>query len=238
MARLKSRQMQIPNGFKFLQPETNWSSRRFASFDSIVTSLLAHRAGRPDLVAKHKWATDYENVANEVEQFNVNLCLRHGWTSYVDGQDFGGGPIPKPVTLSQHDQSQVSAAAGRVTKIWAGVKTLNEWIDSGEAAVPAELSAKRAVVCAACPKNGQGDFTTWFTKPAAAAIARQIEKVQNRKLSTPSDSQINICEVCLCPMKLKVHTPISFIQSHLNNTIYDDLPRQPMCWIVDEMSPK
>ena len=128
MARLKSRQMQVPNGFKFLQPETGWKSTRFASFDSIVTSLIAHRRGRPDLVAKHKWSTDYDEVAHEVEQFNVRLCQMHGWNNYIDQADFGGGEPPKSMPLSQADQRQVSAAAGRVTKIWAGVKTLNEWI--------------------------------------------------------------------------------------------------------------
>lgn len=237
MARLKSRQMQIPNGFKFLQPETGWKSTRFASFDSIVNSLIAHRKGRPDLIAKHKWSTDPNVVASEVEQFNVNVCLRHGWNDYIDGQDYGSSPIPKPTALSQIDQNQVSAAAGRVSKIWSGTKTLNEWIDSGEPAVDSVISARRAAVCAVCPKNGKGDFTTWFTKPAAAAIARQIEKLQDRKLSTPSDGIINICEVCLCPMKLKVHTPMKFIKAHMINSVYDDLPRSPKCWIVDEMSP-
>lgn len=235
MARLKTRQKQIPNGFRFLQPETGWKSTRFASFDSIVSSLISHRNGRPDLVAKHKWATDYANVANEVEQFNVNLCLKHGWNAYLDGGDFGGGPAPKSIALPAADARQVSAAAGRVTKIWSGVKTLNEWIDSGQPPVTSEVATARAAVCAACPRNGQGDFTTWFTKPAAAAIARQIEKLEHRKLSTPHDDRINICEVCLCPMKLKVHTPLPFIKAHMSNTIYDELPREPKCWIVQEL---
>lgn len=234
MARLKSRQMQIPNGYRFVQPETNWQPRRFSSFDSIVTSLISHRKGRPDLVAKHHWSTDYDVVAEEVERFNVNLCQRQGWNNYLDEADFGGGAPPKQMPLSQADQRQVSAAAGRVTKIWAGVKTLNEWIDSGETPVAAEVANQRASVCAVCPRNGSGDFTTWFTKPAAAAIQRQMEKLQERKLSTPDDDKINICEVCLCPLKLKTHTPFKFIAAHLTDQVYDELPRDPMCWMVAE----
>lgn len=235
MARLKSRQMQIPNGYRFVQPETNWQPRRYSSFDSIVTSLISHRKGRPDLMAKHNWSIDYDVVAEEVERFNVNRCQKHGWNNYLDEADFGGGAPPKQMPLSQADQRQVSAAAGRVTKIWAGVKTLNEWIDSGEAPVDQELSNSRALVCSKCPKNGEGDMTSWFTRPAAAAIKRQIEKLEHKKLSTPYDSAINICEVCLCPMRLKVFTPIKFIKAHITDAVFDELPRSPRCWMIDEL---
>jgi hypothetical protein len=228
--------MQIPNGFKFTQPETAWQAGSYASFQNIVDNLIAHRLGRPDLVAKHGWLTDNDSVANEVEQFNIRVCLQHNWTDYLDGLDVGGGLPPKSTHPSQQEVLQVSAAAGKAKKIWSGVRTLNDWIDSGEPPVPAELSAARAVVCAACPKNTQGDFTSWFTKPAAGAIKKQIERLAERKLSTPSDAAINICEVCLCPLKLKVHTPVSYIKAHLTNEVLNDLKSAPNCWIPAELS--
>lgn len=233
--RLKSRQKFIPNGFRYTQPETGWQSTPNASFYSITQSLIAHRRGRPDLVAKHGWALDENAVGAEVEQFNVRLCLQHNWLNYLDGLDAGGGLPPKSSSPSQVEALQVSAAAGAAKKIWSGIRTLNDWIDSGEPPVPAALSASRAAVCSACPKNTAGDFTSWFTKPAAGAIQQQIGRLVERKLSTPSDATLNVCEVCLCPLKLKVHTPISFVKAHMSDAVLADLLAVPGCWIISEI---
>lgn len=233
--KLKSRDRYIPNGFKFVQPQTGWQATRNASFASIVNSLIAHRKGRPDLIAKHGWSTDYETVANEVEQFNVNVCVRHGWMDYLDGADVGGGLPPKSRAPSAQEKEQVSAAAGRAKKIWSGVRTLNDWIDSNSPPVPQEQANLRAETCAACPMNTKGDFTSWFTQPAAGAIKRQIQRLQERKLSTPNDDKINVCSVCLCPLKLKVHTPMEFVKAHMSEEVLADLLKAPGCWIVKEL---
>lgn len=233
--RIKNRQLSIPNGFKFIQPETGWTAPRFTSFNSIVKNLTIHRKSRPDLVAKHGWRTDPEGVENDVEQFNVQLCLRHGWRDYIEGLDGGGGPPPKSKPPSPQEVQQVSVAAGAASKIWSGVRTLNEWIDSGEPAVPSELSRVRAITCSACPKNTAGDFTSWFTKPAAGAIKMQIERMQERKLSTPVDDKLNVCDVCLCPLKLKVHTPLKYIKSNMSELVLADLQKVEKCWIVQEL---
>jgi hypothetical protein len=233
--RLKSRQLQIPNGFKFIQPETGWVAPRFASFNSIAKNLAAHRKSRPDLIAKHSWRTDMEGVEFDLEQFNIRLCLRHGWTDYLEGMEGGGGPLPKSRPPTQSEVEQVSAAAGRAKKIWSGVKTLNDWIDSGDAPVPAKQAGDRAAVCVQCTMNTAGDFTSWFTKPAAGAIKSQIEKLQARKLSTPHDEKLNVCDVCLCPLKLKVHTPLSFIQANMSEAVLSELQKVEKCWIVKEM---
>lgn len=233
--RLKSRQKFIPNGFRFVQPETGFQSTPNASFYSITQSLIAHRRGRPDLVAKHGWALDEASVGAEVEQFNVRLCLQHNWLNYLDGMDAGGGLPPKSKPPSPQEVAQVSVAAGKAAKIWSGIRTLNDWIDSGEPPVASELSDRRAAVCAVCPKNTQGDFTSWFTKPAAGAIQQQIGKLADRKLTTSSDGAINVCDVCLCPLKLKVHTPITFIKTYMNEDVLKDLLAVPNCWIVSEI---
>lgn len=232
---LKSRQMQIPGGFKFIQPETGWKARPFQSFSMLVQALITHRNGNPFLRDKHKWATDQASVEREVEVFNVRVCLAQGWTQYLSGSS-GGGPAPKSQALSEHERKSLGAAAGRATKIWSGVKTLNEWIDSDEPPVPVELAESRAAVCLACPLNQTGDFTEWFTRPAAAAIQRQIEKLAHRKLATSQDAKLNVCEACLCPMKLKVHTPIKYITAHLVAGVRDELGRGLNCWILSELA--
>lgn len=87
--RLKDRNRQIPNGMRFLQPETNWQPPRFASFNTIVNSLISHRRANPHLLATKKWRIEYNDVADEVDEFNAMICVRHNWMEYVMSP--GGG---------------------------------------------------------------------------------------------------------------------------------------------------
>lgn len=233
MARLKNRQIQIPGGLKFYQPQTKWQPPAFASFAVIVQSLISHRNANPALRDANRWPTDEATVADEVDEFNARMCEQAGWTDYIQSA-VGTAPPPFFPAPSQMDQSKLVAAAGVVKKIWAGVRTLNDWLDSGDDPVPAEQSANRAAVCADCPKNVPGDFSTWFTKPASEAIRRQLERVKDRKLSTPDDVKLNICEVCYCPMKLKVHTPLKYINAHLSDEVLKALESGNNCWILSE----
>lgn len=235
MARLKSRQKFIPNGFRFRQAETGWQAPRNASFEIIVSGLIAHRRSQPFLAKKHHWSLDHDVVANEVDEFNARVCEQMGWTDYIQPAA-GSAPPPKFQAPSADEQKRLAAVAGRVKKIWSGVRTLNDWIDSGDPPVTPDLAAQRAATCAACPKNTPGDFTRWFTAPASEAIKRQIQRLSHRKLSTPHDEHINICDVCLCPLKLKVHTPIEFINAHLSEEVLRELERVPGCWIIRERS--
>lgn len=231
--RLKDRNRQIPNGLKFLQPETNWQPQRYASFTTIVTALISHRRRHPDLVKAKNWSLDPNVVADEVDAFNAGICARMNWNDYIMS-DEGAAPAPKPQALLSKEKEQIAVAASRAKKIWTGVRTLNEWIDSGTPPVETERSEIRASICAKCPKNGQGDFTSWFTKPASDMIAKQLERLKGMKLSTPLDDKINICDVCLCPLKLKVHTPINYITTHLTPEVRAELAKVPNCWIVAE----
>jgi hypothetical protein len=232
-ARLKDRQKQIPYGIKFYQPETGWKPRA-GSFQQIVQQIIQHRMGNPALLAKHNWNTDPAAVEVELDEFNARICLSMGWNDYVASTG-EGPPPPKPMPQLQQEAELISAAAGRAKKIWSGVKTLNEWIDSGEPPVESSRSEIRASVCAVCPKNTKGDFTTWFTKPAALAIQKQVERLSDRKLSTSRDDALNVCDVCLCPLKLKVHTPLKYIKSHMAESVFLDLEKVPGCWVVAEV---
>jgi hypothetical protein len=234
--RLIDRNKQIPNGLKFLQAATNWRPRtQYPSFDSVVRGLIAHRLSRPDLVKSKNWATDYDTVANEVDAFNALICARHGWTSYISDGSEVAAPTPKPQALLQQEKSAIAVAAGKAKKIWGGIRTLNDWIDSGAPPVPQVLAESRAATCTACPRNGKGDFTSWFTKPASDSITKQLEKLQQMKLGTKFDAQINICDICLCPLKLKVHTPASFIKAHMSAEVLHELRSMPQCWIPKEV---
>jgi hypothetical protein len=63
----------------------------------------------------------------------------------------------------------------------------------------------------------------------------QIERMQERKLSTPVDDKLNVCDVCLCPLKLKVHTPLKYIKANMSEPVLADLQKVEKCWIVSEL---
>ncbi len=234
--RLKSREKQIPNGFFFRQPEISWDSKKVLgmhpSFSTLVNSVISARKANPHHATKHKWSLDPATVANEVEAFQVRVCQSMGWSNYLT--DAGGSAVPFS-SQSLLSPSQLGAAAKGVQKLWKGIKTLNDFLDSGEPPVAPELAESRAAVCVQCSHNGKGDFSAWFTKPAAAAITRQLEKLQQRKISTTKDDQINICNICLCPLKLKVQTPMKFIKDQLDAEMINELSlANEKCWIPIE----
>lgn len=225
MPRLKSRQSQIPNGFKFYQPETGWKPPRFASFDQIVQGLITHRKGNKALLEKNHWPTDYETVANEVDAFNARVCMQMGWTQYISEAP-GGEPAPAPFLLQPPNQ------VGKLEALAAGGRVIVEWIASGEEAVPAKQAEERAKVCADCPLNTQGDWTSFFTVPVSEAIRRAMDQRRGWNLSTPLDDKLKVCSACYCPLPLKVHMGIERILSRIHPDILPTL--DPKCWILAE----
>lgn len=223
----------IPFGLKFYQPETRWNANNIHSFNTLVDAVIAMRRANPALVAKHGWSLDWNTVADEVDAFNAAICERMGWHDFISQPGQGVAPTPKFKALSPQSEKQLSAVAGKVKKVWQGVRTINDWIESGAAAVATELSQKRAETCAVCPLNGKGGLEEWFTKPAAAAIKLQFDKLGERKLSTTVDDKLNVCAACICPLKLKVHTPLEFILPHMGEETRRAL--DPKCWITEEI---
>jgi hypothetical protein len=234
MPRLKDRQHFPPSGFRFYQAESQWNAPEHVSFDAVVQALIAHRKGNPALA--QKYPTDYNTVADQVDEYTAAVCKSMGWTQWLT-EGGGDSALPfSPVPVTNLDA--LSAAARNIKTIWAGVKTLDEWIDSGSPAVEPSLAETRAANCATCPENAQGDWTAWFTKPASEAIRRQLEKVQNRNLTTSRDDALKVCSVCWCPLRLKIWLPIANINAHLSNETRTALQTvtNPSggCWQVKE----
>lgn len=223
MPRLISRQRQIPGGVKFYQAATKWASTPWASFDSVVNSLISHRKGNPALTEKHGWSTDYETVANEVDEFNAHICESMNWKDYITG---GGGAQPAPFSSWQ------GKPLGNLPNIVAGAKVLVDWINSGAEAVPIQQAESRAAICVKCPKNEKGDWTRFFTVPVSEAIRAELEKRRGWNLSTSHDNELRICGACLCPLKLKVHVPIDKINARISDEARANLDSG--CWIRSE----
>ena len=84
MARLKDRQRQIPNGFKFVLPEVQYESAPFSSFDTIVNSVTKVVNANPSLAEQFGWPIDRPHVADWVDSFNAQICERNGWTEFYN----------------------------------------------------------------------------------------------------------------------------------------------------------
>lgn len=242
---LKSRNHNVPHGFLFYQPETNWSPKKSVSdlgFWPVVEAIIEHRLGNP----RHGLSTDKETVAWELETATVKrLESMPGTKGYLTSGSRSGASPPNPTAAPR--QNAVVAAGASLNKTTAGIGVLLDWLGDGGIPVDKGLSESRASVCATfkwsdsegkhqtgCWFNNQGDFTSWFTVPASEMIRKQIEIKNDLKLETSHDEKLGVCEVCACPLKLKTHTPISHIAEHLSENVRSKLP--PHCWIPKELA--
>lgn len=224
----------LPNGYKYTQPETNWQPERYSSFSSVVDQLISHRLGNPYLIEKNGWSVDRPTVEMEVDNFNTRFCVAMGgdWLNYVTE----GGAITQP----PFRQGQQLSPLGKLQSVAAGAKVLVKWISHGSEAVPAAQATERAGVCAGtnpdgsnkCPMNTEGDWTSFFTAPVAKAIHEELEKRKAMQLATRFDARLGVCDACLCPMRLKVHVPLSLILGELSPSAKSML--HPNCWILKE----
>ena len=232
--RLKSRTKSNPYHFKFFQAQTGWESWKASpasewDFGLLCRELQAHRRANP----RFNLPTDMASIEAEVDLACAKGCMSiQGAEIYVIEEYGGSSPAPKLPTPQQ--RSLVSAAAAKAKKIWAGLKTLNEWYESGEDAVPKEQAETRAKICSECPLNEPGDFEKWFTTPAAEAIRQIISKFSDRNLSTSRDESLHTCRACLCANRLSVHAPIAIKVAHLSEDVFRELKTAPNCWVVQE----
>jgi hypothetical protein len=223
---LKSRQLQIPGGFRFYIPQLKWQSTPFASFETIVQGVISARKAHPAMVAKYGWPTDHNTVADEVDAFNTQFCAQMGYGNYI----VEGGQVAPPFFHPPRSSSHLDKAK----RLVAGGKTIVEWLASGSEAVIPSQSEERAAVCAACPLNDIGDFTRFFTVPVSEAIRAALSQKKDWKLETPYDDRLGVCSACSCPMKLKVHMPLADILKRLKPEDKTNLDSK--CWIRLEES--
>lgn len=208
------------------------------SFSSLCRAVQSAKKANPAHAQKHRWSLDMSAIENEVEQFQVKVCLAAGWTQYLT--EGGGGAPPFSLAQSLANQKQLGVAVEKIKKLWAGIKTISEWLDSNAPAVDSKLSEARAQHCLKCPFNNTDSLTEWFAAPAIGAITRQLEKISERKLSTSVDDKLGICAQkntegsggCLCSLRLSVHVPIEIKLNHMAADVKAKL--HPNCWVLRE----
>lgn len=232
MLRLKDRNKSIPGGFHFYLPEIKWSApKNYPSFSVVVAALTQVIRANPALAQKHGWPLDQRGIEDWVDTYNATVCAKMGWEAYI--QNSAGGSFPKSQAPAQN-LSSLAAAAAAARKLVAGAKTLIAWLDSGDPPVARDEANRRASICAACPHNSDQALGHWFTTPASELIKRQVQKLAERAISTVHDEKLNLCDICLCPLKLKVHTPIGYILNEIPKETLAQLKAVPGCWVAHE----
>lgn len=228
--RLKSRNNFPPGGFQWVQSESGWEAPPWRSFDTVVRELIAHRQGNPHLVAKHNWATDYDTVANEVDQYNAIRCLNAGYLDFIT-EERSLAVIPK--TLRPRPlQLNSGAVAGAAKRAAGGIKLVIDWLGQGAKSVPVPVAQARAEVCVQCPLNQDGNFWQRLEAASAEALRKTIEIKNDMQLRTSLDEQLKSCQACDCFNPLKVWVPLPHINKHMSAETRARL--HPSCWVLKE----
>ena len=214
-----------PNGWHFRQPQMGWEMPAPVSqtVRSAVTAILKMRLKNPALTSKHNLSTNPDHIEEELIKFNAARL----------GVDLSP-TIPFTVPRRSLPQS-VEVAVAAVKKTAQGASVLLEWEESGLPPVDKETAEKRASICVQCPKNGKGDFTRWYTIPVSEMLRKRMQRVHSMNLTTTHDESIGVCEACLCPLRLKVWTPMSVIKKNLTDQQSKEL--WGPCWILKPQLP-
>lgn len=109
-----------------------------------------------------------------------------------------------------------------------------KWLGAGGKPVPREHAQSRADICLQCPwRDDSGDIYSKLAGNVASIVRRQVELKSMMKLEVDREDELNICGICWCVLKLKVHVPIEFIQQITDEETKNQFPSY--CWIKREL---
>lgn len=217
-----------PGGWVFHQPQTGWWAPHPVghTHDQQVQNIIKHRLANPAITAKHKLSTDFAAVSAELVR-------------YQQGRGALPADVPPKLTppLSTPQLSgAVREAVAVVKKMATGAALLMQWEEEGMPHVEQAQADSRAATCAKCPKNDKGkSLTEIFTVPVANMIKKKMERLDGLNLHTPHDSELKVCQACLCPMRTKVWMPTELVLKRLKPDQKAELQQDnPVCWILQE----
>lgn len=229
--RLKNRDMDSPIPLTFTQPQIPQWKPPPGSFRVVVNAIISVRKANPGITKQFNLSLDPEVVADELDSQHAAKLAAAGHTAYLKE---GAASIPFPKTWSPQRLFQnAKAAAEAVGKVMVGVGVYVDWLGSGGIPVERNHAEARAKVCSTCDHNKlKGSLTDYFTEPAAAAMNKILAIKNDMKLMTTFEDSLHVCDLCFCPLKSKVWTPISHIKAKLNDKTLSSLP--DFCWIKQE----
>jgi len=228
MPKLKSRTQFPPYGFRYINPVFGMKKDDEGSFAVICQKEMARRKANKYLCEKHDLGVDMASVEFDVEQQNVARCIAHGWNDFVESE----ATATHYAAEDSKKNSRFGSAVGGLKRVAAGVGVLLDWLGSGGKPVDQAVAEHRANVCATCPKNDGGPWTSYFTGKVADKIKTQLEMKNDLSLRTSQDDKLTVCSACDCPLQLKVHTPLHHVLAHTSPEVKVRL--DPNCWILHE----
>jgi len=225
---LKNRKILPSGGYHFYEARTGWSPMPMLDFETTVNLIIEHRKANPRFAGQ--WATDRASVSDELDLSTCRQLASKGlaedWCTEGGGFSFQAGPAPQQQWLGR----KLRESAAAVRKLVAGIGVLTDWLGDGAEPVSPEVAEPRAATCAGCPKNRPGNLGDFFTTEASELIRKQLEAKSDMNLSTKSDGSLGVCSACLCPLKLKVWTPIEHVLKHTSDEVKKQLDER--CWIL------
>lgn len=206
------------------------------TFDQQVKNIVAMRKKNPQF----KLPTDYMAAASDLERFTEKRLRSH--PKFCIGEQ---AVAAQKKTPSPSLRSQFILAAARVVSGNENIdpRALEEWLGSGKAPVPADVSERRSAICSVCPANSESEacpvdikssWREWVTKPVADVIRKYMGWRHKMNLSTPHDHRLGKCLACHCELQLKVHADIGHIRSNLDPEVVAELQKYPQCWVMAE----
>lgn len=223
--------MDTPIPLTFTQPQIPQWKPTPGSFRTVVNSIIMVRRANPGITKQFNLSLDPDVVADELDSQHAAKLAAAGFNSYLK-EGAASIPFPKawtPQRLAQNAKSAVEA----VGKVMVGVGVYVDWLGSGGIPVEKNHAESRAKVCAGCEHNKlKGSLTDYFTEPAAAAMSKILSIKNDMKLETQYDESLHVCDLCFCPLKSKVWTPIGHIKAKLKDSTLNSLP--DFCWIKQE----
>lgn len=227
---LKSRRQFPARGWFFFESRTGWTAPSMLDFETTVSEIIQHRLANPRF--KNEWSTDRDAVRDELDRQTclqlASMGLAEQYCTSGNESSFQPGPAPQQPWLGR----KLRESAAVVKKMVSGVAVLIEWLGEGGQPVARPLAASRAGVCASCPKNRPGKLSEFFTEETSELIRKQLAIKSDMTLETEHDAQLGVCDACLCPLQLKVWTPLVHITKHLKPNVRAQL--DPRCWITKE----
>lgn len=231
MATLLSRTKFPPGGFQVLIPEAGMKTPVSGGFQEMVEWLVRFARSNPGLTERLKLPTTKAGGEAWVDDYNARRCVAGGWLNFVNISS----AAPLAVAEAQKKTSLGSAVGGVVRK---GRAAASAYLSMFGATGPVDkaLAASRAAVCSACPQNDiKGGLWDYVAKAAADDIMAILGALKDMDLTTPHHASLGVCRACSCPMKAKVFTALSVIESKMPAESWPLLPRNnPRCWILAE----
>ena len=109
-----------------------------------------------------------------------------------------------------------------------GARSILDWLGPDETPVSRSVAEGRGCICLVCAYNRKGDWYSHVLDRLGKA-ARQIKAYRSElELRTMLDRELGICEVCECPLALKVWVSPQFIAETLDEAVEKKLP--DFCW--------